>query len=441
MEVAQADQEHDDVLKAAISRLEQIKAHNATTQMMLPRILVAFTLHKIATMSLHPVSDQRAVPCMLMRGGTSRGPFFLESDLPADRAARDRFLLAAMGSPDPRQIDGLGGAHPLTSKVGVVRRSQTPGVDLDFLFAQLQPNNDTVDVTPNCGNMLAAVLPFALECGLLPIAQGTTTARILTLNTDMQCDVTVQTPGGKLQYDGNARIDGVPGSAAPISINFLDTAGSVCPSLLPTGRTLDRITVGGLGAATVAAPSAPSATGAAVPSPAGAPFAVDVTLIDNGMPMVLVRASAFGITGYEPAAELTANDALRARLEALRLAAGPLMGLGDVAAKNYPKMCLIAPPREGGAISTRCFIPHVCHDSIGVLAAVTVATACVLPGTIADGIANVADAHCQTLSIEHPTGEFSVELETDQSGQVVRAALLRTARPIMRGEVLVPAHL
>jgi 4-oxalomesaconate tautomerase len=177
----------------------------------------------------------------LMRGGTSRGPFFLESDLPADTAARDRVLLAVMGSPDPRQIDGLGGAHPLTSKVGIVRRSTTPGVDLDFLFAQLQPDNDTVDTTPNCGNMLAAVLPFALERGLLPIGDGTTTARILTLNTNMQCDVTVQTPGGRLQYGGDARIDGVPGTAAPISINFLDTAGSVCPSLLPSGRVLDRI--------------------------------------------------------------------------------------------------------------------------------------------------------------------------------------------------------
>lgn len=384
-------------------------------------------------MSSYPVSDQRAVPCMLMRGGTSRGPFFLESDLPIDRAARDRFLLAAMGSPDPRQIDGLGGAHPLTSKVGIVRRSHTPGVDLDFLFAQLQPNNDTVDVTPNCGNMLAAVLPFALERGLLPIAQGTTTARILTLNTNMQCDVTVQTPGGQLQYSGDARIDGVPGAAAPISINFLDTAGSVCPSLLPTGHTLDRINVGGEGAIAAGAATSAGAT--------AAPFAVDATLIDNGMPMVLVRASAFGITGYESAAELTANDALRARLEALRLAAGPLMGLGDVASKNYPKMCLIAPPRDGGAVSTRCFIPHVCHDSIGVLAAVTVATACVLEATVAEGIATVPAGAVKTLSIEHPTGEFSVELETDNTGQVARAALLRTARLIMRGEVLVPAHL
>ena len=365
-------------------------------------------------------SDLRAVPCMLMRGGTSRGPFFLESDLPADTAARDRVLLAAMGSPDARQIDGLGGAHPLTSKVGIVRRSITPGVDLDFLFAQLQPNNDNVDVTPNCGNMLAAVLPFALERGLLPAADGATTARILTLNTGMQCDVTVRTPGRKLQYGGDARIDGVPGTAAPITINFLDTAGSVCPSLLPSGRPMDRVRVGGT-----------------------APFDVDATLIDNGMPMVLVRASDFGATGYETVAEMNANTALRARLEALRLAAGPLMGLGDVKSKNYPKMCLIAAACDGGSVATRCFIPHVCHESIGVLAAVTVATACVLKGSVADGIASVPGGARKTLSIEHPTGEFSVELELDPNHpeQVTRAALLRTARPIMRGEVLVPASI
>ncbi|MBV7538684.1 4-oxalomesaconate tautomerase [Duganella sp. sic0402] len=368
-------------------------------------------------MSNSPVSDQRAVPCMMMRGGTSRGPFFLESDLPVDTAARDRLLLAALGSPDPRQIDGLGGAHPLTSKAGIVRLSTTPGVDLDFLFAQLQPDNDTVDVTPNCGNMLAAVLPFALERGLLPIIDGATTARILTLNTGMRCDVTVQTPRGELRYGGDTRIDGVPGSAAPISINFLDTAGSVCPSLLPSGRALDRIDVDGQ--------------------------AVDATLIDNGMPMVLVLASDFGISGYEAAADLNANQTLKARLERLRLAAGPLMGLGDVAAKNYPKMCLVAAPREGGSVATRCFIPHVCHDSIGVLAAVTVATACVLPGAITEGIAVVPPSAIKTLSIEHPTGEFSVELELDPTcpGQVTRAALLRTARPIMRGEVLIPAHI
>jgi 4-oxalomesaconate tautomerase len=363
-----------------------------------------------------PDSDLAAVPCMLMRGGTSRGPFFLESDLPADPALRDRVLLAAMGSPDRRQIDGLGGAHPLTSKVGIVRPGTEAGVDLDFLFAQLQPDRDTVDTSPNCGNMLAAVLPFALERGLLPVGDGTTTARVLTLNTGMRCDVTVQTPNGRLQYTGAARIDGVPGTAAPISIDFLDTAGSVCPGLLPSGRVLDHIAV-------------PGADG----------FEVDATLIDNGMPMVLVRAADMDVTGYETVAELNADAALKAKLEALRLTAGPLMGLGDVASRSYPKMCLVAAPRDGGSIATRCFIPHVCHEAIGVLAAVTVATACVLDGSVTQGIASVPAGPSKTVSVEHPTGEFSVELGLDANDpqKVVRAALLRTARPIMRGEVLI----
>jgi 4-oxalomesaconate tautomerase len=368
-------------------------------------------------MTLDQNSDLRPVPCMLMRGGTSRGPFFLESDLPADPALRDRVLLAAMGSPDKRQIDGLGGAHPLTSKVGIVRRSTTPGVDLDFLFAQLQPDGDTVDTSPNCGNMLAAVLPFALERGLLAISDGSTTARVLTLNTGMQCDVRVQTPGRRLAYLGDARIDGVPGTAAPISINFLDTAGSVCPSLLPSGRVLDHVRV-----------------------ESGADsFEVDATLIDNGMPMVLVRAADLGVSGYESVVDLNANLGLRARLEALRLTVGPLMGLGDVKSRSYPKMCLVAPPRAGGSIATRCFIPHVCHEAIGVLAAVTVATACVLEGAVTQGIAHVSPGLVKTVSVEHPTGEFSVELglDADDPQQVVRAALLRTARPIMRGEVLI----
>ena len=359
-------------------------------------------------------SDQRAVPCILMRGGTSRGPFFLESDLPADPDTRNRVLLAAMGSPDPRQIDGLGGAHPLTSKAGIVRPSTAPGVDFDFLFAQLQPANDSVDFTPNCGNMLAAVLPFALERGLFPLGDVATTARILTLNTGMQCDVTVPTPGQRLTYAGDARIDGVPGTAAPITINFLDTAGSVCPSMLPTGRTRDLVDAGD--------------------------FSVEATLIDNGMPMVLVRAADFDITGDETVAEMNANLPLRAKLEALRLACGPLMGLGDVAKKSYPKMCLVAPPSAGGSLATRCFIPIVCHEAIGVLAAVTVATACVLDGSITQGIAVVPESAVKTLSIEHPTGELSVELALDpnNSQQVARAALLRTARAIMRGEVMIP---
>jgi 4-oxalomesaconate tautomerase len=357
---------------------------------------------------------------MLMRGGTSRGPFFLESDLPQDQTARDRVLLSVMGSPDRRQIDGLGGAHPLTSKVGIVRAGSTAGVDLEFLFAQLQPEADMVDTTPNCGNMLAAVLPFALERGIVKAQGETTTARVLTLNTGMQCDITVQTPNGKVRYGGDARIDGVPGTSAPVAINFLDTAGSVCSSLLPTGRVSDTIVVEGSGIGR---------------------FSIDATLIDNGMPMVLVRAADLGRRGDEPVAQLNADSELKAKLEALRLTVGPLMGLGDVRGKNYPKMCLVSAPRAGGSIATRCFIPHVCHDAIGVLAAVTVATACVLEGSVVQGLASVPGGLTKTISVEHPTGEFSVELGLDPAHpqNVIRAALLRTARLIMRGEVMVPA--
>lgn len=352
---------------------------------------------------------QTPIDTLFMRGGTSRGPFFLETDLPADVATRDRVLLAVLGSPDARQIDGLGGAHPLTSKAGIVRRSTTPGVDLDFLFVQVQPAGDTVDSTANCGNMLAAVAPFALETGLAAAQGETTTLRVLTLNTGMQCDMTVQTPGGKVAYEGTARIDGVPGSAAPVEIAFLDTAGSVCASMLPTGNVRDTID------------------------------GIEVTCIDNGMPLVILRADAVGRSGYESVAELNADTALRARLESLRLACGHAMGLGDVSARNYPKMTMIAAPRQGGSISTRSFIPHVCHDAIGVLAAVTVATACMLDGSVADDVA-VAPQDGDPMSVEHPGGEFSVELDIDPANphNVTRAALLRTARLIMRGQVMVP---
>ncbi len=363
---------------------------------------------------------QTAIACLLMRGGTSKGPFFRASDLPADTATRDQVLLAAMGSPDQRQIDGLGGAHPLTSKVGIVSTSARPGVDLEFLFVQLQPDQDTVDTTPNCGNMLAAVVPFALETGMVPAQGETSTFSVLTLNTAMACDITVHTPGGRVEYEGDARIDGVPGTSAPITISFLDTAGSVCAGLLPTGRVRDTVTVEGAGFAS---------------------FTLDVTCIDNGMPLVIFKAADLGRSGYESVAELNADSDLKARIEALRLTVSRRMGLGDVTARNYPKMTLIAPPVNGGAISTRSFIPHVCHDAIGVLAAVTVGTACVLEGSVCDGVAVMPKGVTKKVSVEHPSGEFSVSLTTDPATprSVTQAALLRTARLLMRGEVLVPA--
>ena len=355
---------------------------------------------------------QRPIPCLFMRGGTSHGPFFRASDLPADIATRDRVLLAVMGSPDARQIDGIGGADPLTSKVGIVSPGKD-GVDLEFLFAQVSLQEPRVDTTPNCGNMLAAVVPFALETGMVKPRGATTTLRVLTKNTGTLSDIEVQTPSGRVEYAGSARIDGVPGTASPVNIAFLDTAGSVCGALFPTGNLVDRYD------------------------------GVEVTCIDNGMPVVVMLASDLGVTGYESRDELNANAALKQRIESIRLQAGPAMKLGDVTKKVVPKMCLASPPTEGGHLNTRFFIPHDCHSAVGVLGAVTAATAAVTPGTVAHRVARVPEGARKTFSVQHPSGEFTVVLEMDAANPaaVARASLLRTARLLMRGEVLIPGDI
>lgn len=352
---------------------------------------------------------QNSIRCMMMRGGTSKGAYFLADDLPSDTAARDRMLLEAMGSPDPRQVDGIGGAHPLTSKVAIVSKSSDPNCDIDFLFCQVGITEPMVDTTPNCGNILAGVAPFAIERGLIAAQTGETRVKVKTVNTGTIADILVQTPGGQVAYGGDARIDGVPGTAAPVAIDFLDAAGSVCGSLLPTGNAVDRV--------------------------AG----VEVTLIDNGMPVIVLRADSVGRTGYEPRDQLDKDKELKARLEEIRLAAGPLMNLGDVTKKVVPKIALVAPPQTaGGHICTRSFIPHECHASIGVFAAVTVATACVLPGSPAASVARIPAGPVKVMSVEHPTGEFTVRLEVNEGGNqpvVQRAGLLRTARALFDGRV------
>ncbi len=348
----------------------------------------------------------RGVRCMMMRGGTSKGAYFLAEDLPADPAARDHLLLSLMGSPDPRQVDGLGGAHPLTSKVAIVSRSTLPGCDIDFLFAQVAVDKDTVDTTPNCGNILAGVAPFALERGLVKAKHPATRVKVRTLNTGTIAELLVETPGGEVNYLGEARIDGAPGTAAPIAIDFLDAAGSVCGALLPTGRAVDVI------------------------------HGIPCTLVDNGMPVIVMRAADFGRTGHEPRDVLDRDTELKAAIERIRLEAGPMMNLGDVSQKVVPKIALVAEPRAGGHIATRSFIPHECHASIGVFAAVTVATAAVLPGTPAAAVARVPEGRVKTLSVEHPTGEFSVRIEVDGPADapvVTRAGLLRTARKLFDG--------
>ncbi len=348
-----------------------------------------------------------SAPCMWMRGGTSKGGYFLYDDLPQDTALRDAFLLAAFGSPDPRQIDGMGGADPLTSKVAVVKKSERPGIDVDYLFLQVFVDQAIVTDAQNCGNILAGVGPFAIERGLVAATGDETSVAIYMENTGQAAVALVQTPGGRVNYAGSARIDGVPGTHAPVPVEFRDTAGSSCGALLPTGNAFDMIE------------------------------GVAATLIDNGMPCIVMAAADLGATGYETREELEAEGfaAIRARIESIRLAAGPLMNLGDVTAKSVPKMFLVSPPVNGGAINTRSFIPHRAHATIGVLAAVTVATAALIEGSPAAMVAVLPEGQRKTLSVEHPTGEMTCVLTMDDDGQVQSAALLRTARKLMDGVI------
>jgi 4-oxalomesaconate tautomerase len=342
---------------------------------------------------------------MWMRGGTSKGGYFMKGDLPADIAARDAFLLAAMGSPDQRQIDGMGGADPLTSKVAIVSKSTRDGVGVDYLFLQVFVDQAIVSDAQNCGNILAGIGPFAIERGLIKATGNETNVTIYMENTGQVAVATVQTPGGTMTYDGDAKIDGVPGCHAPIPLEFRDTAGSSCGALLPTGNPFDIIN------------------------------GVRVTLIDNGMPCVVMKAQDVGISGYEDRETLDANVELKAKIEAIRLAVGERMNLGDVTSKSVPKMMLVAPPRNGGAITVRSFIPHRAHATIGVLGAVSVATACLAPGSPAADVAVLPKGARKLLSVEHPTGEMSCLLELDDDGAVTSAALLRTARKLMDGVV------
>ncbi|MCW5603304.1 MAG: 4-oxalomesaconate tautomerase [Burkholderiales bacterium] len=353
------------------------------------------------------------IPAFLYRGGTSKGPLILAQDLPADRATLDRVMLAAMGSPHKRQIDGIGGAETLTSKIAVVAKSSRPGIDVDYLFIQVNPESDLVDYSSNCGNMLSAVGPFAVEMGLVPAGCAETRVAIHNINTNSRIDVVLQTPGGEMTYDGNAAIDGVPGTAAAVRENFAGTVGSKTGRLLPTG--VPRETIDGL----------------------------EVTCIDVAVPVVIVSAADVGRSGHESKAELDADAALIARLETIRVEAGIRMGLGDCSKLVVPKPVLVAPPRAGGTIASRDFVPFNCHATYSVTGSMALATACMLPGTVAQELARLQGTGRQTVAIEHPSGIIEVEVSAYQSGGsfvLEEASMLRTCRKLFEGAICIPAR-
>lgn len=353
---------------------------------------------------------QRGFPAIMMRGGTSRALYFQAKDLPADPALRDAVLMAAMGSPDTRQIDGVGGATTLTSKVAIISPSKEDGVDVDYFFVQVTPDRDMVDTAPTCGNILAGVGPFAVERGIVPAKDGETRVRIRAVNTGDLIEAVFQTPGGVVEYEGDTAIDGVPGTAAPIVLNFMDCLGSKTGKLFPTGNVVDVID------------------------------GIEVTLADAAMPVMMMRAEAMGKTGYETVAELDADKALFARMEPIRRKAGLMMGFGDVADKVIPKPVLLAQPRHGGTISSRYFTPHATHEAHAVTGAVCVACATLTPGTLGHQMVAPAPEALKMFSIEHPAGSIDVAVTMDLSGAapaIKAAGILRTARLLFDGRVMV----
>lgn len=351
---------------------------------------------------------QTKIRCMLMRGGTSKAAYFLASDLPQNPALRDQVLLAVMGSPDVRQIDGIGGGDSLTSKVAIVSQSSRADADVDYLFAQVNVEKAVVDYGQNCGNILSGVAPFAVERGLIAAQADSTTVRIFMQNTEQLAKVTIQTPNAEVNYVGDTYIDGVPQPSAEVILNFQNIEGSTCGNLLPTGNVKDTI------------------------------YGVSVTCIDNGMPVVLINAADLGIIGTESPQQLDSNIKLKQQIEAIRLVAGQKMNLGDVSNKTVPKMSIVSPAIRGGAIHTRTFIPHKCHAAIGVFGATSVATACLIEGTVAFDVAQTSNDLKQRLNIEHPTGRFTVLLERNEQQQITGCGFIRTARALFDGFVMIP---
>ncbi|MEJ2121848.1 MAG: 4-oxalomesaconate tautomerase [Alphaproteobacteria bacterium] len=355
---------------------------------------------------------QTAIPCVIMRGGTSKGPYFKLADLPQDRETLTRVLLAAMGSPDARQIDGIGGAQWLTSKVAMVGPSARDDADLDYLFGQVIVDRGHVDYAPNCGNMTSGVGPFAIEAGMIEAQDPETVVRIHNVNTDALIEATVQTPGGQVTYEGDAAIDGAPGTAAPVMLYFSGVVGSITGKLLPTGSPRDTFD------------------------------GIEASCVDVAVPMITMRAADLGKTGYEGKAELDADKELLARLEAIRVQASACMGMGDPTGKVVPKLCLISAPRAGGSINARYFVPQECHATFPLVGGMCLAATSVIAGAVTDGIAQVSDAQAQSVMIEHPVGRLETMIEFEGSRaapHVTRVGFVRTARRLMEGNLYIPA--
>ncbi|MEL6683795.1 MAG: 4-oxalomesaconate tautomerase [Pseudomonadota bacterium] len=354
---------------------------------------------------------QTAIPFLFMRGGTSRGPYLNRADLPDDLETLAEVLIAMLGSGHPLNIDGIGGGNAVTTKVAMLSASDDDWADVDYFFAQVSVDDRSVDFKPTCGNILSGVGPAALEMGLVPATGGQTTINIKAVNTGARVVATVETPNGAVRYDGAAAIDGVRGTAAPVALQFMDTIGGATGAFLPTGNLIDVFE------------------------------RVEVTCMDVAMPMVIAKADSFGLTGYESADDLNANSDFFAAMEKVRIAAGEAMGISDVASSVTPKFGLLAPAKDGGTIATRYFMPWKTHPTMAVTGAQCLASCVLTPGTVAEGMAARSNDRPATVTLEHASGEIDVLVDYDLTAEGIdlrSAGLVRTARLLAKGEVMIP---
>ena len=357
------------------------------------------------------MTNQIPIPAVFMRGGTSRGLLFHKKDLPEDKAKIAKYLLKIMGSPDIRQINGMGGGTSVTSKVCIISKSLEKEVDIDYFFAQVSVQDQLVDYKPTCGNMLTAVGPAAIEMGLIKAEEGYTEIKINAVNTGANIVVKVRTKNGQVIYDGDTQIDGVPGTAAPVEMRFLSVSGSSTGAFLPTGQVADSIE------------------------------GMEVTCMDVAMPMVIAKACDFGLTGQETPEELDSNVEFFEHMERVRLAAAIKMGMGDCTQSVTPKFGLVARDSRVDHLIVRYFMPWNTHPTLAVTGSQCMASCALTPGTVAYELMDWSGTIPAHLFLSHPTGIMEVMIDFDLFGKEFihkAAGLIRTARKLAEGKIFIP---
>ncbi|MDH2880281.1 2-methylaconitate cis-trans isomerase PrpF family protein [Bacillus cytotoxicus] len=353
------------------------------------------------------------IPCFVMRGGTSKGLFFLDKHLPSNKRLRNEVILKVLGAGNARGVDGMGSLDPLSNKIAIIRKSTDPGIDIDYLFLQADLKKMVLDDSVNCGNIISAVAPYAIESGVIKAESGEMTVTIRNVNTNAIVESKILTENGNVLYSGDVKIDGVPGTGAPIRLNFMNSVGSVTGKLFPTGSKMDVIE------------------------------GINVSCIDVSVPLIIIQATELGIEGDESPELLNSNTMFLNKIDMIRKKVAALANLGNVSNKVIPKIAIVSRPRKSGTITSRYFIPHQCHSTHAVTGSLALSAAIKINGTTANHIVKKSGSYkveeSNPIIIEHPAGQIQTEsivVESNGKYSIKQSSITRTARLILKGELV-----